>query len=101
MKRTNVQTARIEFEVGVKRRHDRREKPSPPCRVLAVERLAYNLRYGDSATCPFIRLKGRWLAQAGFRVGARVVVTVRRRCLVIRPLREATPPRENRSRKER
>jgi len=52
-----------------------------------VEHLSYNLEGGDYAKCPLIRLKGRWLARAGFTVGSRVVVTVRRGCLTIRPLK--------------
>lgn len=87
MRRTNVKTARIEFDAPPNRKQGCRSKPSLPCRNLAVEHLSYNLGYGDSATCPLIRLKGRWLERAGFSVGARVVVTVRRGCLTIRPMK--------------
>lgn len=31
---------------------------------------------GKSSTCPFIRLKGKWLEQAGFNVGDQVSVYV-------------------------
>ena len=34
-------------------------------------------------TCPFLRLCGDWLAQAGFREGDPVKVEVSERCLVI------------------
>jgi toxic protein SymE len=67
-----------------------------PARNLTVEHLSYNLEHGDSATCPFIRLKGRWLERAGFTVGSRVIVTVCRGCLVIRPLQETRFTMDNR-----
>jgi hypothetical protein len=81
-----MKTARIQFDAPRKRRNALDAGPALRCRTLAVERLSYNLERGNSATCPFIRLKGRWLARAGFAAGSRVVVTVRRGCLVIRLL---------------
>lgn len=32
---------------------------------------------------PWIRLKGRWLAEAGFEIGARLKIRVMRGCLVL------------------
>ena len=90
-----TQTAQIPFDAPPKRKRCRRVKSTHACRNLAVEHLSYNLEEGNSATCPLIRLKGRWLARAGFTVGSRVVVTVRRGRLTIRPLQDATPPGQN------
>lgn len=62
----------------------KRTKHDHSSRNLAVEHMAYNLGNGDYQTCPFIRLKGHWLARAGFTIGSRVTVAVRRGCLTIR-----------------
>jgi len=82
-KRKPAKTARIEFGAAQTPTPKKRRKPAPDTRTLTVEHLSYNLEYGDSATCPLIRLKGRWLARAGFTVGSRVVVMVRQECLTI------------------
>ena len=82
---SRITTAKIPFDAPPKRKRNRRAKSVYPCRNLAVEHLSYNLEGGDYATCPLIRLKGRWLARAGFTVGSHVVVTVRRGRLTIRP----------------
>ena len=82
---SRTKTATIPFDAAPKRKRRRCKKPAHPSRNLAVEHLSYNLEGGDLTTCPFIRLKGRWLARAGFTVGSRVAVTVRRGCLTIRP----------------
>lgn len=80
-------TARIELEAPRKAWERKPAKRGGATRNLAAEHVSYNLESGDSATCPFIRLKGRWLERSGSTVGSRVVVTVRRGCLTIRPLR--------------
>ena len=85
---SRTQTARIPFDAPLRRERRRRATSANACRNLAVEHISYNLEGGDYATCPQIRLKGRWLARAGFTVGSRVVVTVRRGCLTIRPSEE-------------
>lgn len=81
MAKPGTQTAQIPFDSKRKRRRARNR--SHPCRSLAVEHVAYNIEGGHCATCRFIRLKGRWLE---LTVGSRVLVTVRRRCIIIRPL---------------
>jgi hypothetical protein len=86
-KKKPAKTARIEFGAPRMPKREKRGKPPHSIRTLSVEHVSYNLESGDSATCPFIRLKGRWLARAGFTVGLRVVVTVRRGRLTIRPLK--------------
>lgn len=82
---SETQTAQTPFDVPPKRKRRPRTETAHPSRNLAVEHISYNLEGGDYATCPLIRLKGRWLARAGFTVGSRVVVTVRQGCLTIRP----------------
>ncbi len=60
-----------------------RRMPTPSSRTLKVEAL------GDSyqgRTVPYIRLKGKWLREAGFREGGRVLVTVSNGRLVIEPV---------------
>lgn len=86
-KKKPAKTARIEFGAAQTPTPKKRRKPAPDAHTLTVEHLSYNLEYGDAATCPLIRLKGRWLARAGFTVGSRVVVIVHRQCLTIRPLK--------------
>jgi len=81
-----TKTARIEFDAHRTPKREKLVKPSHSIRTLSVEHVSYNLESGDSATCPFIRLKGRWLARAGFTVGSRVVVSVCRGRLTIIPL---------------
>lgn len=85
-KMTPAKTSKIEFGALRSPKCGKRAKPAHPTRTLTVEHVSYNLESGDSATCPLIRLKGRWLARAGFTVGLHVVVTVRRGHLAIRPL---------------
>ena len=80
-------TAQIPFGAAPKRKRRWSEKSAHPRRSLAVEHMAYNLEGGHHAACPFIRLKGRWLAHAGFLVGSRVVVAVRQGCLTIKPVK--------------
>jgi len=82
-----MKTAQIPFDVPPKRKRRRHTQSARVSRCLAVEHVSYNLDGGSSATCPLIRLKGRWLARAGFTVGSRVVVTVHRGRLTIRPLK--------------
>ena len=84
-----MKTGKLSFDAPPRTKRKRQAKPTHPSRNLEVEHLSYNLEGGDYATCPLIRLKGRWLARAGFMVGSRIVVTVRRGCLAIRPLRHA------------
>jgi len=74
---SRIQTGQIPFDTSPKRKRRRCTRPAHYCRSLAVEHLSYNLEGCDYATCPLIRLKGRWLAHAGSTVGSRVVVTVR------------------------
>ena len=83
-----VKTATIPFGTAPKRKRRRCKKPAHPSRNLAVEHLSYNLEGGHHTMRPFIRLKGRWLAHAGFLVGSRVGVAVRQGCLTIRPLKQ-------------
>jgi len=83
----SANTAKIEFDAPRTPKQGKRVTRVHDTRKLVVEHVSYNLESGDSATCPFIRLKGRWLARAGFTVGSSVVVAVRRGYLVIRPLK--------------
>lgn len=53
-------------------------------RVVSEARRAPSFPRGLSLV-PFLRLRGRWLAAAGFPVGARVVVRVEPGRLVIEP----------------
>lgn len=87
--------AQIPFDAPPRRKRCRHVQSAHASRNLTVEHLSYNLEGGDCATCPLIRLKGCWLARAGFTVGARVIVTVRRGRLTIRPLQDATPSGQN------
>jgi Toxin SymE, type I toxin-antitoxin system len=69
------------------------ERRSVPCvcfeRRIKVGRGLYERRRKDSAAVvrsqpvPWIRLQGRWLEQAGFGVGAQLLVRVTRGCLVL------------------
>ena len=53
-------------------------------RVVSEARRALSLPGGLSLV-PFLRLRGRWLAAAGFPVGARVVVRVEPGRIVLEP----------------
>ena len=71
------------------RRPRAKRRPSrPQVRVLAVGHVPWNVESGDPAPQPYIRLKGRWLAKAGFAAGSRVTVTVRKGRLTITPFQE-------------
>ena len=65
-----------------------RPQRSPQVRVLAVAHIPWNVEEGDAAPQPYIRLKGKWLAKAGFATGTRIVVTVRKGRLTITPFEE-------------
>lgn len=56
-------------------------------RSLAVRETAdaYLLRQGWAASRPAIRLRGQWLARAGFEAGQRVTVRVENGRIVITP----------------
>ena len=41
---------------------------------------------GTEQVVPFIRLRGRWLEQAGFRTGQNVKVEIQPGCLVLTPV---------------
>jgi len=76
-KKKPAKTARIEFGAPRMPKREKRGKPPHSIRTLSVEHVSYNLESGDSATCPFIRLKGRWLERAGFPPDSRVRVIIR------------------------
>lgn len=67
------------------KRTRRRANPIHRSRVLAVEHLACNSVGDHYKSCPLIRLKGHWLARAGFLAGSRVLVAVRPGRLTITP----------------
>jgi hypothetical protein len=98
--KSKTQTAQIPFDAMPKRKRRRPRTPSHPSRSLAVEHVVYNIEGGHCATCPFIRLKGRWLERAGFKVDSRVVVMVSQGCLVIRPLQRTRPNVDNKDERE-
>jgi len=75
------------FEKATIKRHRRRQQP-PEVRVLAVSHVSWNAENAHEGGRPYIRLKGKWLAQAGFAAGTRVAVTVRRGRLTITPYME-------------
>jgi len=61
----------------------RTRRPPFPARTLKIEALGDHYR---RKTVPLIRLKGKWLREAGFREGGRVLVTVTDGRLLIEPL---------------
>ena len=74
------------FEQMPRRREGRRR--TAVLRTVTVGAVSANLEGGRSARYPYLRLRGRWLQRAGFRVGIRVAIAIRRNRLVITPLRE-------------
>jgi hypothetical protein len=58
-------------------------------------RTAYLLHTEDPSPIPALRLRGRWLAQAGFDIGARIEIIVADGALVLRVLSDGgTSPAE-------
>lgn len=81
-----AKTTRNEFGLPKMLEQSKHTEPIYHPRNLKVERSTYTLKNGAYRTCPFIRLKGHWLGLAGFPIGSRLVVVVRRGCLTIRSL---------------
>jgi hypothetical protein len=65
----------------------RKRHKSLEIRLLAVEHLAYNIEGGDERNRSLIRLKGKWLARAGFLPGSKVRVEVEPGKMTITPQR--------------
>ena len=57
--------------------------PPPKERAMKVERFLTVGDLGTPSDTPALRVTGKWLAQAGFPVDARVKITVAKGCLVI------------------
>jgi hypothetical protein len=55
------------------------------------ESRAHHPRPSSSAPMPFLRLRGRWLDQAGFPIGANVRVEVSAGRLVVEVIAESAP----------
>jgi hypothetical protein len=70
------------------RRPPGRKPWSSHVRILAVAHVPWNVECGDPTPLPYIRLKGRWLAKAGFAAASRIAVTVQKGRLTIRPFEE-------------
>lgn len=49
-------------------------------------------RIGDYIRVPWVNLSGHWLAQAGFKIGDRISVTVSRDSLKIKKIKSVTDP---------
>jgi len=62
---------------------ERKRRPSPSSRTLKIEALGDSCR---GRTVPYIRLKGKWLREAGFREGGRALVMIADGRLVIEPV---------------
>ena len=59
------------------------DAPPPKERAMKAERFLTVADLGAPTDTPFLRVCGKWLAQAGFPVDARVKITVAKGCLVI------------------
>ena len=57
--------------------------PPPKERPMKAERFLTVADLGTPTDTPFLRVCGKWLAQAGFPVDAKVKITVAKGCLVI------------------
>ena len=57
--------------------------PPPKERAMKAERFLTVADLGVPSDTPFLRVCGKWLAQAGFPVDAKVKITVAKGCLVI------------------
>jgi hypothetical protein len=64
-------------------------RPEPPAdlrpRQIKMGSICYYDAEGDSVPVPFLRLKGKWLARAGFAIDANLRITVEMGRLVIEP----------------
>lgn len=60
-------------------------EPKKRKRILTITDDCYRLADGFNEFAPFIRLRGKWLKEIGFKAGQKIVVKVSENCLVITP----------------
>lgn len=61
-------------------------EPKKRIRILTITEDYYDTIYYGREFTPFIRLRGKWLKEIGFKSGQRIIVKISENHLVITPL---------------
>ena len=61
-------------------------EPRKRIRILTITDDCYRLADGYNEFAPFIRLRGKWLKEIGFKSGQKIIVKISEKHLVIKPL---------------
>ena len=61
-------------------------EPRKRIRILPITDDCYRLADGYNEFAPFIRLRGKWLKEIGFKSGQKIIVKISEKHLVIKPL---------------